>query len=267
MRRVRVPERLGGEGLVHTAALLHAGSVLDRRANQWVPADRLYVEVDERRRDGRLQRVEIERCPRDGARRSEDFRRRHPRRRARRPAGGSRVATGRSRTRSATARSSRSVKGTPPDTPCTSYGFRRRTGARGWRAGCRPHRAAPGCASQSKAPEPRQSSKAAAVVSSRPTTSCSGSLAAASMAIRKGSGAASFVRPRAASSAARWASRSSLARSRRAVQSMQSGERQMCLRLRASGGEHGHTAITCCLLGLGEQSRLVDAGLAMEIVQ
>ena len=63
-----------GERLVHTAALLHAGALPDRGAHQRVPeTDGVDVEVDERRLDGRLQRVEIQRCPGDGAGGLEDL--------------------------------------------------------------------------------------------------------------------------------------------------------------------------------------------------
>ena len=63
-----------GEGLVHTAALLHAGALPDRRAHQRVPeTDGVDVEVHERRLDGRLQRIEIEGSASSGARCLENF--------------------------------------------------------------------------------------------------------------------------------------------------------------------------------------------------
>jgi hypothetical protein len=47
-------------------------------------------------------------------------------------------------------------------------------------------------------------------------------------------------------------------------QLMQPGKRQMCLRLHTSRGEHGHTPLACRSLGLGEQTRLADAGLPVK---
>ena len=66
-------ERLG-EGLVHTAALLHAGVLPDGGAHERVPEpDRVDVQIDERCLGGRLERVEIQRCPGDGAGGLEDL--------------------------------------------------------------------------------------------------------------------------------------------------------------------------------------------------
>ena len=63
-----------GERLVHTAALLHAGALPDRGAHQRVPeTDGVDVEVDQRRLDGRLRRVEIQRCRRDDGSGLEDL--------------------------------------------------------------------------------------------------------------------------------------------------------------------------------------------------
>ena len=47
-------------------------------------------------------------------------------------------------------------------------------------------------------------------------------------------------------------------------QLMQPGERQMRLRLHTGRGEHRHAPLACRPLGLGEQTRLADAGLAVK---
>ena len=47
-------------------------------------------------------------------------------------------------------------------------------------------------------------------------------------------------------------------------QLMQSGKRQMSLRLHAGRSEHGHAPLTRRQLGLGEQPRLADTGLAVK---
>jgi hypothetical protein len=63
-----------GEGLVHTAALLHPGALPDRGPNQRVPeTEGVDVEVDERRLDGWLRSVEIQRCPGDDSGGLEDL--------------------------------------------------------------------------------------------------------------------------------------------------------------------------------------------------
>ena len=63
-----------GEGLVHTPALLHAGALPDRGANQRVPeTEGVDIEVDQRRLDGRLRRTEIQRCPGDDSGGLEDL--------------------------------------------------------------------------------------------------------------------------------------------------------------------------------------------------
>src|ERR1700735_3386723 len=58
---IRVGLEGRGEGLVHASPLLHTGALAHRGTDQRVAeANRVDVEVDERRLDGGLQRVEID---------------------------------------------------------------------------------------------------------------------------------------------------------------------------------------------------------------
>ena len=115
-------ERLG-ERLVHAAALLHAGALPDRGAHQRVPeTDGIDVEVDQRRLDGRLRRIEIQRCPGDDGGGLEDLAYGVPvaeRGDQQHKAGG----IGQIRDARANARSRRSVSGRPPGTDGSSSGL------------------------------------------------------------------------------------------------------------------------------------------------